>query len=119
MSESKLIATPDGSKEWWLNGERHREDGPACEYSDGSKEWWLNGKLHREDGPAFESPDGSKAWYMNGERHREDGPAAEYSDGTNLWSLWFLNGKELTKTEWLIATEKDPDTKAWLMLQYG
>jgi len=32
-----------GAKSWFLNGDYHREDGPACEYSDGAKYWWLNG----------------------------------------------------------------------------
>jgi len=32
---------------------------------DGTREWYLNGKLHREDGPAFERPDGSRHWYLN------------------------------------------------------
>ena len=30
----------------------HRVDGPAVEYPNGDKEWWVNGKRHREDGPA-------------------------------------------------------------------
>ena len=30
----------------------HRVDGPAVEYPNGDSEWWLNGKRHREDGPA-------------------------------------------------------------------
>jgi hypothetical protein len=30
-------------KFWYLNGELHREDGPAAEYSDGKKYWYLNG----------------------------------------------------------------------------
>jgi hypothetical protein len=85
-----MFESSDGSKEWYLNGELHREDGPAFEHSDGTKEWFLNGKLHREDGPAVEWPDGSKAWYLNGKRHREDGPAVEYSDGSKSW---YLNGK--------------------------
>ena len=50
----------DGTKEWWLNGQRHRADGPAIERADGSNEWWLNGELHRADGPAYERADGSK-----------------------------------------------------------
>ncbi len=29
----------DGNKHWYLNGERHREDGPAIEWADGDK-WW-------------------------------------------------------------------------------
>ena len=32
-----------GYKYWYINGELHREDGPAIEYRGGSKEWWLNG----------------------------------------------------------------------------
>jgi hypothetical protein len=31
-----------GTKKWYLNGKRHREDGPAIEYVDGDKQWWLN-----------------------------------------------------------------------------
>lgn len=29
---------------FFMNGERHREDGPAIEYDDGTKELWINGK---------------------------------------------------------------------------
>jgi len=49
-----------------VQGELHREDGPAVEYNDGTKEWWLNGQLHREDGPAIEYYDGIKEWWLNG-----------------------------------------------------
>jgi hypothetical protein len=31
-----------GNKYWYLNGRRHREDGPAVEYIYGNKEWWVN-----------------------------------------------------------------------------
>ena len=62
----------DGTKEWYLNGKLHREDGPAIEYADGSKEWWLNGDLHREDGPAIEDADGTKEWWLNGEEYTEE-----------------------------------------------
>jgi hypothetical protein len=37
---------------------RHREDGPAFEWSGGDKSWFINGKLHREDGPAIEYANG-------------------------------------------------------------
>jgi hypothetical protein len=59
-----LIIDKDGTKSWWLNGERHRVDGPAMEDNDGSKEWWLNGELHRVDGPAIEWHDGTKSWFL-------------------------------------------------------
>jgi len=38
----------DGEKEWYLNGELHREDGPAVNDCDGDKEWWLNNKQYTE-----------------------------------------------------------------------
>jgi hypothetical protein len=82
--------------EWFINGKRHREDGPAVEWNNGNKEWFLNGKRHREDGPAVEFADGSKYWYLNGKRHREDGPAIEYINGDKSW---YLNGKRLTKSK--------------------
>ena len=56
---------PDGEKEWYLDGEYHRVDGPAIEYADGRKRWFLNGKLHRVDGPAIEWADGRKQWWLN------------------------------------------------------
>ena len=65
-------------------------------YSDGTKAWYLNGKRHREDGPAFEGASGHKAWYLNGKRHREDGPAVEWASG-GKW--WYLNGEQLTEAE--------------------
>lgn len=55
--------------------------------SSGIKEWRLDKQLHREDGPAVEWPDGSKEWYWNGQRHREDGPAIEWGDGSKMWYL--------------------------------
>lgn len=85
----------DGRKDWFLNDQRHREDGPAIEWADG-KEWWINGQRHREDGPAIEWADGSKYWWLNGKRHREDGPAAEYADGNKEW---WLNGKYFGEVE--------------------
>jgi len=78
------------------NNQRHREDGPAVEYSNGTKAWYINGQLHREDGPAIEWSDGHKEWYLNGKRHREDGPAVEWSNGDKSW---YLNGEELSEEE--------------------
>ena len=117
----------NGSKYWYLNGERHREDGPAIEYADGTKYWYLNGKLHREDGPAVErADDGYTAWYLNGKLHREDGPAVECAAG---YKAWYLNGEQLSEAEFNARTKPAPScegkvvevdgvkyklTKAWL-----
>ena len=48
-------------------------------YDNGDKWWYLNGKRHREDGPAFEGADGSKYWYLNGEQLTE----AEFKNRMN------------------------------------
>ena len=91
----------NGDKIWYLNGQRHRTDGPVIERADGTKEWRLNGERHRIDGPAVEYPDGHKAWYLNGVPHREDGPAIEFTGG---YKTWYLYGKGyLSKAAWIKA----------------
>ena len=68
MSQPKMRVDKYGIKQWWLNHNLHREDGPAIEYPDGQKQWYLHGNLHREDGPAIEYPEGEKFWYLNDEK---------------------------------------------------
>jgi len=91
-----MVVEEDGTKLWYLNGKRHRVDGPAWEFANGSKYWYLNGLVHREDGPAVEWPDGSKFWYLNGKKHRNDGPAIELAHGS---TYWWLNHVELFHPE--------------------
>ncbi|MFA5024128.1 MAG: hypothetical protein WC523_04190 [Patescibacteria group bacterium] len=98
----KVRVYNDGSKEWYLNGKCHREDGPAIECANGTKEWYINSLHHREDGPACEYANGDKYWYLNGQRHREDGPAIERSDGGKEW---YLDGIEYTEEEFLAKTK--------------
>ena len=79
MTESKVIENcveytlliGNFTKTWYLNGQRHRENGPAVERTNGYKAWYQFGLLHREDGPAIERPDGTKEWYKNGKFHTE------------------------------------------------
>jgi hypothetical protein len=72
----------------------------------GTQRWWLNGNLHREDGPAIIRPDGSEWWYLNGKLHREDGPTIIHPDGTEYW---WANGKHITQkvNDW--ANERNID----------
>jgi len=48
MIEYTVKAHPNGTKHWYLNGKRHREDGPAIEFANGDKIWFRNGKLMTE-----------------------------------------------------------------------
>lgn len=84
-----------GFEEWedWCP---HRIDGFALEYNCGAKHWYINGIRHREDGPAIEWIDENekcliKRYYINGQLHREDGPAIEQDNGS---PLYFLGNKE-------------------------
>ena len=60
-----------GDKCWYLNGKRHRENGPAVEKTDGNKGWYSNDLLHRENGPAIEYANGGKVWWLNGIHYSE------------------------------------------------
>ena len=83
QKEPECKTYKDGTKEWWLNGKRHREDGPAIENANGDKIWHLNGILHREDGPAIENANGGKYWFLNNEP----------TDPETIVDLWLMRGK--------------------------
>ena len=70
MAIKKYYVTVDGASttRWYKDAEwciRHRENGPAIEYSNGDRVWYQNGQRHRIDGPAVVYANGSKAWYIN------------------------------------------------------
>ena len=70
---------------------------PVCKTDEkGNREWTLNGQLHRADGPAVEKANGDKEWWVEDKRHRADGPAVEWADG---YKAWYLNGKEVTEKD--------------------
>ena len=51
--------------------------GKGYEYivdKNGTKVWYINGNLHREDGPAVEWADGDKVWYINGRNYGNKEP---------------------------------------------
>jgi len=72
LSGRSYVKSGDGFMFHYLNGKRHRENGPAVEHKDGSKYWWLNGKRHRIDGPAIEGNDDYRAWWVNGKEYTEE-----------------------------------------------
>ena len=84
--ENKFV----GYQQWWVNGLRHRVEGPAVEFRNGHREWWVNGLRHRVEGPAVEYPSGNSVWWFRGVKHREGGPAVE---GGGLTKEWWVNGE--------------------------
>jgi hypothetical protein len=95
----------NGTQRWYLNGQLHREDGPAVILSDGTQYWCCNGQLHREDGPAVIYSDGTQLWYRNDRLHREDGPAAIWTNGTQLW---YWQGRQVDAIELFLLAGQDP-----------
>lgn len=97
----------NGYRTWTLNGQLHREDGPAVEWADGTRQWWIDGQelteeefisrtqgnTSKDDQPVMkEYTDGTRMWCLpDGRPHREDGPAVERASGTRMW---FLNGQQ-------------------------
>lgn len=79
------VIKPNGQLEWWVEGRRHREDGPALIKAQGGTEWYFEDKLHREDGPAVEGVYGNKLYYFHGVKHRIDGPAVEEWGSQEWW----------------------------------
>lgn len=72
------------SEEYWLNGKRHNEAGPAyCIWHQNgqleTEQYWLNNHLHNESGPAY------CFWYENGQLGSEQ---------------YWLDYEHLTKEEW-------------------
>ena len=72
MKNGRLQIDSYGHKAWYLNGKRHRLDGPAIIWNDGSKSWFVHGKRHRLDGPAIIRADGTKDWLVNGIQYTEE-----------------------------------------------
>ena len=64
---SHVIECLDATKIYYVNGIKHRLDGPAIEV-DGYKAWYVNGQRHRLDGPAVEDIDGHKEFWLFGHR---------------------------------------------------
>jgi hypothetical protein len=84
--DGPAIIMPTG-RYWMVHGKSHRLDGPAIMLKDGTEHWYLNGILHREDGPALIDRLGNRIWYRYGRIHRLDGPASEWSNGNTDWCI--------------------------------
>ena len=63
-------------QEWvvWRDAEDqlYRSNGLTMERSDSTKYCTLNGQIHKEDGPAIEYVDGSKKWFLFGKELTEE-----------------------------------------------
>jgi hypothetical protein len=57
-----------GSKEYYINGHRHRLEGPAIVYTDEYIAYYVDGLLHRLNGPSIVDSYGNEQYWQNGKR---------------------------------------------------
>ena len=67
MTEPTRTVDAAGTQAWYVNGQRHRLDGPAYIGANGSQEWWVNSQRHRLDGPAHIWANGYQEWWVRGQ----------------------------------------------------
>ena len=78
-------------------------------YEDDAEEWFLDGQRHREDGPAIIHriySSNEESWYFHGKRHRLDGPAITFYGADGMMSEWWLDGRIYSKEEWEIERDR-------------
>lgn len=80
----------NGDKEFYFNGQRHREDGPAVEFFNKDRCWFLDGELHRVDGPAVEYSNGDKEWFLYGVEYSQEEWFEQLTDEDKLYAVWNL-----------------------------
>src|ERR1700691_1668900 len=89
-----IIEYPNGSIFYYLNGKRHREDGPAIIRTDGTLEYFLNGFYHREDGPAVINEKG-EFYFLNDINITDE--VNDWIKENNIPEIWNNSHKTLFK----------------------
>ena len=95
-----------------LNGQKHREDGPASQswFENGLKEeeaYYIDGYHHKEHEPAYNTwyDNGKKSqevYYIKNKYHREDGPAYQkWDENGQITKYYYLNGIFYDRENWL------------------
>jgi hypothetical protein len=49
VDKYEVWANTAGGEEWWLDGMRHRENGPAMIYPDGTEKYYLKGQFYSKE----------------------------------------------------------------------
>jgi hypothetical protein len=94
----RLTSRPD-TQSWSIfyfdsHGRRHCSHGPAINHNNNVKMWFVDGLRHREDGPALITSIG-EIWYTNGLLHRLSGPA--YTQRETNQVQYYIYGRQLSK----------------------
>lgn len=112
----KMTVDRWGNRNWWLDGQRHRDNGPAYQGSNGDQFWYMLGQLHRVDGPAVRYADGTLEWRLKGQRHRIDGPGVEFPNGIREW---WLNDQKYEFVDWVKVLPISDQQQLVILLKYS
>ena len=93
--DGPAIKALNGDEEWYYEGVRHRDGGPAVKDRWGEY-WFSNGLVHRDGAPAVIRKSRDIEYWNYGQLHREDGPAIVRADGAKEW---YLFGKRITQNK--------------------
>jgi hypothetical protein len=108
-----INADDHGTTRYLLDGDLHREDGPALTLIDGTEEWYWEGVRHREgDEPSVISSTGETEYHQFGLLHRDnDKPAVLHPDGT--FEHW-VRGKRHRDGDRPALSSPDGQTEYWV-----
>lgn len=98
------IIVKNGTTLYYVDGQLHRDYGPAVCTATGQEYWYQHGKLDRADGPAIVGHT-YQAWFRNGEYHRIGGAAVTY-DTFDCHDEWWLFGVFYTQDEYWRELER-------------
>ena len=96
----RLVSKPD-VESWSIYyfdalGRRHNNHGPAINHKNRTKMWCVDGERHREVGPAFTTGFGlNEVWYYKGMVHRLNGPATTNSELNT--ALYYIHNRQYTR----------------------
>ena len=107
-------------------GQLHNEHGPAIINSI-IKEWYIQGMRHRIDGPAVIRVNGTNEWWQFGKQHRTDGPAIVWGNEFDQFlatdfnlARWYVRGKRMFSNEQFSKAAKvSKEDMFALVLKYG
>ena len=126
------VIVKDNSREYYLNGVKHRKDGPALiwYYYCGDilvEKYCINGKVHRKNKPAYieyykNNIVEREIYYYNGKKHNINGPAfiIYYNDDNIERKEFSFNGIKFEPEYLPFELPIDTEEKRFMFqLKYG
>jgi hypothetical protein len=118
LGDLPALIEADGSQEYWVDGQLHRDDGkPAWISASGQGiGWWVDGRqFHPDpDQPACIAGDGMKTWFdSQGREHRLGDLPAISGPGQTSWLLHGVRHRGQGKPASIFEIDQGPQIITW------